>query len=300
MKILAGYNQWCLTALLIGGLASAQDIPSHTELAANQARLLEWLATSDTGAELYAESESSGGVQDTKIALVVDGIDLDSAGEILAGPDAWCELMILHLNVKACLYGGSGDEQWIKLYMGKKTYQRPERAEAIRLDFISGVTGDGVSWVQLEADEGPYGTSDYYVALFAIKAENGTYIQIASSQNVGRTATAAMDLYFRTLAKDKVGFSVVGTDKNGEPIHSTGSLAALERNVARYLIAARLYLPTHNVTGIDGLRLRAGPWFDETEKYPRQLHEIDRDEYLENKEKEYQNQRRIQASINRS
>lgn len=299
MTTLANYSKWCLTAVLIGGLASAQDIPSYTELAANQAKLVEWMATNDSGAELYAESVPSDDVQQTTIALVVEGIDLESASTILEGPEAWCELMILHLNVKACLYGGSGDDRWVKLYMGKKSYQRPEKAEAIRLDFSSGVNDDGVSWVELEADEGPYGTSDYYVGLFAIKAENGTYLQIDSSQKVGRAAIAAMNLYFRTLAKDKVGFSVVGTEKNGEPKYSTGSQAALERNVARYLIAARLFLPTHEVTGIEGLRMRAAPWFDETEKYPRQLHEVDRDDYLRNKEKEYQNQQRIQTTINR-
>lgn len=299
MTTLANYSKWCLTALLICGVASAQNVPSYAELAANQAKLVEWMAANESGAKLYAESEPSDDVQKTQLALVVEGVDLESASTILAGPDAWCELMILHLNVKACVYGGSGDDQWIELYMGKKSYQRPDQAEDMRLNFSSGVNDDGVSWVELSADKGPYGTSEYYVGLYAIKAENGSYVQIASSQKVGRTAMSAMNMYFKTVARNKVGFSTVGTERNGEPKYSTGSQAALERNVARYLIAVNLYLPTHNVTGMQGLQMRAAPWFDETEKYPRQLHEVDRDDYLENKEKEYQNQLQLQAEISK-
>ena len=91
------------------------------------------------------------------------------------------------------------------MYMGKKSYQTPKKAEEIELQFNSGVTGDGVNWVNLTADEGPYGTSDYFVGLSAIPAENGTYAQLRSSQKASGAATGAMNFYYKTLARDKIG-----------------------------------------------------------------------------------------------
>jgi hypothetical protein len=182
--------------------------------------------------------------------------------------------------------------------MGKKSYQHPDKAVAMELSFTSGVSDDAVSWVELKADKGPYGTSDYYVGLYTIAAEEGAYIQITSSQKVGSAAKAAMNIYFKTAARSKIGFSVVGTDKKGEPVYSSGELAALERNVARYLLALREYMLTRHLHGVDGFRVRYAPWFDATEQYHLQLREVDRDDYLRDKEKEYLNQLQLQTEVN--
>lgn len=233
-KSLAALGIYCLTAMVLCGNTFAQSFPSRTELEANRDALIEWLANDSAGAEFYTESNPFEGGAETEIALILEGFNIEEATKALSGPDAWCEVTFLHLNVKSCVYSKIGDTQSMKMFMGRKYYQNPKKAEQIELEFQSGVTDDGVSWVSLTADEGPYNTSDYFIGLFAIEAENGTYAQLRSSQKSGSAINTAMDLYFKTLARNKVGFSVVGTDKDGNPEYSTGTQAMLERNVVRY------------------------------------------------------------------
>ena len=297
-KAFASILDCCLIAILICGTAFAQDVPSYADIEENRYALIEWLATDQSGVEFYTKSVPFEGGAETSIALIVDAIDIKEASANLNGPEAWCELLFLHFNVKACVYGNSKDGQWIKLYMGRKFYQNPKGGKQIELEFNSGTSDGGVSWVTLTADEGPFNTSDYYIGLFAIEAKNGIYIQIRSSQKAGGAATSAMDLYFSTLGKNKVGFSVVGTDRYGKPKFSGGAQAALERNVVRYLLAARTYMQTRTETGFDGMRTRTRLWYDATENYAEQLHEVERDDYLRDKEKEYRHQVDMQAAVN--
>lgn len=298
MKHLAIVCIGWLATILTSSLAYADDIPGYAELETNRDRLIEWVATNKAGIEFYAESAPENDAQKTDIAVIVPDIDMATASTVLSGPAAWCELMFLHINVKSCVYGGPEGAQWIRLYMGRKFYQHPKKAEAIELQFQSGVNEDGVSWVTLTAEEGPYGTSDYYIGLYAIDSDDDAYVQIRSSQKTGKAATSAASLYFKTLGRSKVGFSTVGYDYKGNPQYSRGEQAALERNVVRYLLAARIYMATHDLSGRNALRARMAPWYDATEKYSRQLYEVDRDDYLRDKEKEYAHQLELQAEAN--
>ena len=121
-----------------------------------------------------------------------------------------------------------------------------------------------------------------------------------SSQKVGDAATAAQKLYFATLAANKVGFSVVGEDWRGNPEFVGGQQGALERNIVRYLLALEIYLLKHEIEGLAGLQKRAEDWYDATAQYKRQLYEVERDDYLDAKIREYQNQVTLQQEIARA
>ena len=69
----------------------------------------------------------------------------------------------------------------------------------------------------------------------------------------------------------------------------------LERNVIRYLFALDAYMQTYNSTGESPMLERAEMWFDATERFPEQLHEVERDDYLRDKAKEYANQQQLQS-----
>ena len=274
-----------------------QEIQSYSEIEANRDAFLEWQMTEEPEIEFFARSTSDDGEVETAVAVIVDGIDIEEASVALQGPDGWCEVMFLHLNIKSCVHGENEDGQWMRLYMGRKFYQDPRNVRQIDMEFSSGATEDGVRWVFLTADEGPFNTSDYRFVLSAIPAENGTYVQLVSSQKASRAATWAINLYYATLARGKIGFSVVGTDRDGNPEYSTGDEAMLERNVVRYLIAIRTYMQTYRKSGIEGMQERAAIWFDATEEYARQLREVSREDYLRNKEREYLHQIELQAEI---
>lgn len=286
-----------LVLVLAPCIGWGQQVSSYAEIEANRQALIEWQSEEERDVDFYIDSAPIEGGIGTTVALIVDDLDLEDAGSALDGPAAWCQFLFLHLNVKTCVHGENDEGRWIRMYMGKKSYQTPKKAEEIELQFNSGVTGDGVNWVNLTADEGPYGTSDYFVGLSAIPAENGTYAQLRSSQKASGVATGAMNFYYKTLARDKIGFSVVGTDKKGNTKYSTGAQAMLERNVVRYLLAIDVYMQSPADAGTDAFLERAAMWFDETERYPEQLHEVDRDDYLKNKKKEYKNMLEMQAEI---
>lgn len=273
----------------------AQNLPDLAELEENRDKYVEWLASAPPGVDFYATSVPLEGGADTTIALLIDGLDPEEAAAQLYGADAWCEIVFLHLNVKSCTHRESDGQRWMKMYMGRKYYQHPKKAKQIEVSFDSGTTEDGILWVSLTADEGPYNTRDYVVSLVAIPSENGMYAQFRSAAMTGKAIAGAMDLYFATLARSKIGFSIVGTDKDGNPEYSGGTLAMLERNVVRYLIALDAYMHTYDSAGDNPMLERAEMWFDATERFPEQLHEVERENYLRDKAKEYAHQRELQA-----
>jgi len=96
----------------------------------------------------------------------------------------------------------------------------------------------------------------------------------------------AMQTYLGTSGADKVGFSASGRDGEGKPQLVGGMLGATERNTMRYFLAIDVYLASLAVPEAERVDKRINDWFAATEKYPRQLHEMDRGEYVAMKKKE--------------
>ncbi|MCY1186091.1 hypothetical protein D9M73_269280 [compost metagenome] len=55
-------------------------------------------------------------------------------------------------------------------------------------------------------------------------------------------ARVAMQGYLATIGRDKVGFSIVGNNARGQPIHVGGTRGVIERNTMRYYLAIEAYL----------------------------------------------------------
>jgi hypothetical protein len=67
----------------------------------------------------------------------------------------------------------------------------------------------------------------------------------------------------------------------------------VERNTMRYYLAIDAYLAALSLPPAERAEKRLQTWFAATERFPRQLHEMDRASYLEMKHKEIQ---RMQAA----
>jgi len=65
-----------------------------------------------------------------------------------------------------------------------------------------------------------------------------------------------------------------------------GLRGALERNVMRYYLAIDAYLAASASPPQEQLEERLRDWFESTERYALQLHEVDQNEYLEMKRRE--------------
>ena len=99
-----------------------------------------------------------------------------------------------------------------------------------------------------------------------------------------------MKAYLNTIGRNKVGFTVTGKQANSEPVYVEGLLGLVERNTMRYHLAVEAYLGAMRVPAPMQFEKRISDWFQATEHYPQQLHEVNLSEYLDMKRLQYQRQ----------
>ena len=212
----------------------------------------------------------------------------------LKKPAQWCEVMILHLNTKYCRAEGTGGNEKLKVSIGKKTPQ--SLADTSLLEFAFKLTDASESYfgAQLVAPEGPLGTSDYRMELQAVPLPDGkTFVHLQYAYRYGVAGKLAMQAYLATAGRSKIGFTPLsaGTEINSEEMRYVGGMrGAVERNTMRYYLAIEAYMASLQSPLNEQFNKRLNDWFTATEKYPRQLEEIDRPSYLSMKKAEYQRQ----------
>lgn len=228
-------------------------------------------------------SEASGQLSGNIFALVDHPFEQVSAA--LVKPAVWCDVLMLHLNTKYCAVRGSGAATTLAVSVGRK-FDQP-LSDAQRIDFVwqPPVSAADYMSARLSADKGPLSTRDYRIEFEATPLPNGkTFIHMAYAYAYGAAARIAMQGYLSTLGSDKVGFSTKDKDASGQPNLVGGVLGVVERNTMRYYLAIDAYLDS---PAESELPKRLAQWFDSTERYARQLHEVDRNDYLEMKRNEY-------------
>lgn len=210
----------------------------------------------------------------------------------LAAAKHWCDFIPLHLNVKACVYGeNAGGRDWLTFYVGRKFYQTPGDAYALHYRFRVLEHAAGYLHLRMDAADGPVGTSDYVVELEAMPVGERTLVKIHVAYQPSLSSRLATNVYLSTLGRDKVGFSRPADSHEAQFVK--GVRGVTERNAMRYYLALQSLLETDPKAGFE---VRAAHWFDLTEHYRRQLHELDRAEYLSAKRREHANQLRLQRA----
>jgi hypothetical protein len=220
----------------------------------------------------------------------------------MVGLEDWCDTLILHLNSKACSYKNGGQAR-IHLYSGRKFYETPAQATRLTMNFNVINELDDFLSVKLHAKKGPLGTTDYRIDLQAMPLVDGqlqragtqrTLIGLTFSYRMKWMGRQAMNLYLGTLARDKIGFTVIGKNYD-QPVYIKGVQGIIERNTVRYFLAIKTHLDA--IDSGDTLEQQFADWFDATERYAQQLHEVEKNEYLKAKQMELQNQRHEQQQI---
>lgn len=207
----------------------------------------------------------------------------------LSRGSAWCDVVSLHPNVKGCRTGTVGSTSALLIHVGRKHYQSPEDAYAAAYAFRVLANEPDYLRVELNADEGPLGTRDYEIRLEAIPLGKGrTFLHFSYVYEYGVQARMALNAYLGTVGRDKVGFTVTGKDADGRPVYIGGVRGVVERNTVRYYLALESYFAALQAPPEQQLERRLRAWFAATERYPRQLRELDRDEYLEIKRREHE------------
>jgi hypothetical protein len=197
--------------------------------------------------------------------------------KILDGTARWCEILILHLNTKAC----GAEPTALHMRVGRKYDQPAEDAYALDFAYHADVMTSDYLHLRLTAAEGPMGTRDYRIDVEATPLDAGhTIILMRYAYGYGTTARIGMQTYLSTVGRSKVGFTVTGHDDAGKPEYIGGVRGLIERNTMRYYLAIDAVLATQALPPDTQLETRLANWFDGTERYPRQLHELDKSEYL--------------------
>ena len=221
----------------------------------------------------------------------------------LGMPAAWCEFVTLHLNVKGCVYHGeedadNGSRRDVIIYSGRKEFQPLADAYALDYDFTASPASATEQRVTLSAARGPVGTKDYRIEVWVQGvSDSETELKIAYQYHVSKLARLSFDTYLATIGARKVGFTVTTQDQEGRPVYVDGERGVMERNAMRYYLAIQAYLESLAVPALARSEWRCTRWFDLTEQYALQLHEIDRAEYLANKRREFRQQGTEQAAL---
>lgn len=235
---------------------------------------------------LVLESTQTDGALKGEIYAVV-AQPYSVVGPALQRMDQWCDILIVHLNVKNCLARGTGADSVLSLAVGRK-FDQP-LAEVYRVDFTYRVAASQPDYldVRLAADAGPLGTKDYRIVLEVMPLDaKSSFLHMSYSYSYGMAARLAMQGYLATIGRDKVGFSVVGHQPDGTPLYIGNVRGVVERNTMRYYLAIESYLGACGLPKTEQPDKRLRDWFAAIERYPRQLHEMERNDYLSMKRKE--------------
>lgn len=212
----------------------------------------------------------------------------------LNNPQNWCEVMLLHINTKYCHAEKGTSGTVLNVNIGKKT--REELADAARVEFNYSVATATPEYfeINLNARDGPLGTSDFLIQMEAVALPNAkTFLHLTYSYAINMSGRISLKAYLGTIGSHKVGFTVIGKKPDGQPDYIRGVRGLMERNTMRYYLAIDSFLGETRTASSGRFEKQLQSWFTAVERYPRQLHEMDRRTYVEMKRAEYARQQAV-------
>lgn len=272
-----------LTGLAAASLLSFAPMLAHAdagELRAKHTELREQLRNNNFGRQLVIDSAESSNALQGDVYAVLDH-PFDDVKKALQDPNAWCDIMLLPFNTRAC--DASGNRLAVRI--GRKPDQPVEQAYKLDFTFQNVATSGDYLHMRLNAPQGPVGTRDYRISAEAVPLEGGkTFMHMRYAYGFGGTGRLAMQAYLATAGASKVGFT------------TNGVRGAVERNAMRYYLAIDAYLDTMDAPATQRVDKRINQWFSATERYPQQLREMDRGTYATLKREAYGRQTTASAN----
>ncbi len=282
---------WYLVVPALAGSAALlrphDSMASELSLRDSYATLGERLANNQFDRPMVLDSAESAEHLTGHLYAVVKH-PFDRVRTALHDPQHWCDVLSLHSNNKYCRVNGAERNVSLLMFMGSKTAQ--PLGAAMRVDMGFAVVHDTPQFLQVElrATRGPLGTSDYRVALEAIPlTEGSSFLHMTYSTATNVLARVAMQGYLATAGRGKVGFTSTRGVPQGPPVYVGGALGAIERNSMRYYLAVDAYLGSTQAPQAEQLETRLQSWYGAVERYPVQLHEMEREPYLQMKRAEH-------------
>lgn len=278
---------------------AAQTVDNATSLRATYESLKPQLDENAFHRRLYLDSRESSSTVAGEIYAVMD-YPFATVSRILddpsRGPRNWCDILILHPNVKYCHVARSSSADTLTVNVSQDQVPEEKLASTYRLQFEydPATTSPGYFRINLHAASGPLDTRDYQIVLEAVSLRSGrTFLHLTYAYSYGVFGRLAMKGYLATFGRGKVGFTNIAGPSATEPKYADGVRGLVERNTMRYYLAIDAFIGEPSSLPDTRLEQRLNDWFSASEQYPRQLHEIDRQHYIDMKQAEC---RRLQTS----
>lgn len=284
---LSRFRRFSVIGCLLVISASALAQPHSAEaLRGKYAALTQRLQQNQFGRPLVLDSSEAANQLKGDVYAVIDH-SFATVSSRLAKPQHWCDVMILHINTKSCQVEGNGADTSLQVHIGKKIPQDLDDVPRVDFKFRAPPSTPEYFYATLDASDGPMGTSDYHIRLEAIPVGAAkTFVHLGYAYRTNLAGNLAMQTYLNTVGRHKVGFTIIGARENGEPEYIGGMRGVIERNAMRYYLAIDAFLDATRVASAMQAEKSLQQWFSATERYPRQLREIDRVAYLEMKRAE--------------
>lgn len=276
-----------LVLALATGLAGATPTPDAVALRAQREALREAFNRSPFQRPLVVRSSEAGDELKGEVYAIVEQ-PFGNTVQVLQDKARLCDVLMLHQNVKRCRPGDTASGS-MALVVGRKAQHGPEQGYNMDFKFnVASSTPDFLR-VELAADAGPFGTRDHRVMLQVAPLDGrSSILHLSYAYAFGGLARMATQAYMTTAGRDKVGFTVTGKTEDGRPVYINGVRGMVERNAMRYYLAIEAYFSSMTAAPGQQQEKRLSDWFALTEQHPRQLHELERDEYLAIKRRELQ------------
>ena len=270
--------------------ARAMDVNSASTLGTKYAALRTQLSNNQFRKPIYLSSSESPDSLAGDVYALIDH-PFATAAAALSGAGDWCEIMLLPFNTKYCRVSAGNPGSVLSVRIGRKHDQPVDQAYPVQFFHRIAAQTPEYLQVRLDAEQGPLGTRNYRIVLEAVPVEDGrTFIHLSYAYGFGSMGRLAMQAYLGTIGKDKIGFTVAGTQADGQPQHIGGMRGVIERNSMRYYLAIEAFLGALSAPPQTQFEKRLRDWFAATERYPRQLHEMEQAAYLDMKRKERERQ----------
>ena len=288
------FSQWCEIPYADDSLHTG-----HESLIDKYHKIEKELEKSSLTIPFYVESSVSKNASHVDIYGTIK-YPFDIVKNELQLPTNWCDIVLLHSNVRASTYKKVNDIWLLTLYNVKK-FQDPLK-DAYQMNFEYRVIAQRIGFfaISLAAREGIFSTKDHQFRLEAIPLdEERTFIHLRYSYRYSRLGYFLMKSYFSIFGGGKIGFSVIGTDSDGNPVYVGGLRGAVESNVLRYYLTILAYMDTLKIPVEQRFEKRMSQWYDLTARYKRQLFEMEKEEFLTYKRQDQESQLILQGALSR-
>jgi hypothetical protein len=280
------YHLLCsFTICIFCSAAFALPSPEASELSGHYLKIEENLLHSPLLRPLQINSQSNADHLSGEIYAVVE-FEMTKINSIAGSSERWCEVMLLLSNCQACVVSANNRDALLVRMSSSKTADMDSTPPTEFKLIVKSIKDDYLD-IALAANEGPLGTRNINLNLRAIPLSNGrSFVHLHYAYDTQWLGRMAMQTYLQTAGRGKTGFSRT-KDTKGEPTPISGVRGVIERNTMRYFLGFECALSLKSLTEPERFRSMSQCWYEQVEKYPLQLHEMQRTEYLDMKSLEY-------------